>query len=417
MEIGERIRQIRIHKGLTQTELVKGICSTTYISKIESGKSKPSYSFILKISKVLEVDSEFLINSNIKKIEPDVHRIYVTFIQTNKITTQDLTLLKLHSTENHPNGTLIKIYYVLISYYTENNNETADQLVDKAINIISMNHSSLENEISYYFDSLLKYFYLNKNYSSAFLYANMHLNSLQTEETPLRKAKAFFNLSLIRTKIDEDLELARMYNKNALEIFKSEQYNLGIGNVLSQLAIQYHRNGLYEESLEMLQQLASFSEDYNKDYYAPILEYNYGRVYQKLKQYDQAIKHYFKSIEIDSKSGKEEHTIHALKCLAEINIELKNWEEANQYLEKAFTLARFYNDSNVHIQLLHIRSQIYKVRFDFPTYEKELQNAVQLAQDGKYPLLIKEISIELADHYNSLRAYKMASKYYRIAHD
>ena len=45
MEIGERIRQIRIHKGLTQTDLIKGICSNTYISKIESGKSKPSYSF------------------------------------------------------------------------------------------------------------------------------------------------------------------------------------------------------------------------------------------------------------------------------------------------------------------------------------------------------------------------------------
>ncbi|PEE37161.1 hypothetical protein COL91_20105 [Bacillus pseudomycoides] len=34
MQIGERIRQIRIHKGLTQGELVSGICSVAYLSRI-----------------------------------------------------------------------------------------------------------------------------------------------------------------------------------------------------------------------------------------------------------------------------------------------------------------------------------------------------------------------------------------------
>ena len=78
MEIGERIRQVRIHKGLTQTELIKGICSNTYISKIESGKAKPSYSFIMKVAKVMEVDPEFLLNINMKNVEPDIYRIYET---------------------------------------------------------------------------------------------------------------------------------------------------------------------------------------------------------------------------------------------------------------------------------------------------------------------------------------------------
>ncbi|WP_113928154.1 hypothetical protein [Bacillus sp. P14.5] len=69
----------------------------------------------------------------------------------------------------------------------------------------------------------------------------------------------------------------------------------------------------------------------------------------------------------------------------------------------------------MHIHLLHLSAQIYKARFDFPSYEKEMQQAVNLAKEGKYPLLIKEISTELADHYNEIRAYKMAAKYYKIA--
>ena len=415
MEIGERIRQIRIHKGLTQTQLIRGICSNTYISKIESGKSKPSYSFILKIAKVLEIDSDFLLDTNMKNVEPDVDRIYDAYIQTKEIDSQDLALLKLHARENHSNSTLIKIYYILISYYTSHNIKEAYQFVEQAINVISPHQKSVENELSYYFDSLLKYFYYNRNYSDALLYANLHIKSFNQEEATLQVAKAYFNLAMIRRKIDVDLELARIYNKKALHIFKKEDFKVGIGNALSELAIQYHRDGLFNEALEVLNELSDFSKDYNTDYYAPVLAYNYGRIYQKRGDYDQAIKYYFSSMKYDVNAEREEHTIYALKCLAEISIEQKNWEEANNYLQKGFKLTDLFHFPNVYIQLLHLRAQIYKVRFDFPAYEKELKQAIQLAQDGKYPLLIKEISIELGNHYHDARAYKMASKYYQIA--
>lgn len=415
MDIGERIRQIRIHKGFTQTELVKGICSTTYISKIESGKTKPSYSFLVKIARVLEVDFEFLMNTNVKNIEYDIHSIYELFMETKQITSQNLALLKLHARENHPSSTLIKIYSVLISYYLNHEIEEAHQLVEQSTNIISSNYSSSENEISYYFDILSKYYYFTNKYTEAFLYANLHLNSLQGDEHPLRIGKAYYNLSLIRTKIDEDLELARLYNRKALNLFQTEQYNIGIGNALSQLAIQYHRNELYEEALDTLQQLDTFSKKHNLNYYEPIIQFNYGRIYQLQKQYDQAIMYFTESIQMDTNSGNEELTIHALKCLSEVYIELKNWDEADQYLEKAFRLTHVYNVPNEYIQLSYLKCQIYKIRFDFPAYEKGLQQAIQLAQDRKYPLLVKQISTELANHYNSLRAYKMAAKYYRVA--
>ncbi|EOP64459.1 hypothetical protein IIQ_03663 [Bacillus cereus VD118] len=56
MNIGERIRQIRIHKEFTQGELVSEICSITYLSRIENGQIKPSVSFLEKVAKKMEVD-------------------------------------------------------------------------------------------------------------------------------------------------------------------------------------------------------------------------------------------------------------------------------------------------------------------------------------------------------------------------
>lgn len=415
MEIGERIRQVRIHKGLTQTELIKGICSNTYISKIESGKAKPSYSFIMKIAKVMEVEPEFLLNMDIKNIEPDIYRIYETYIQTGKIESQDLALLKLHARESHSTSTLIKIYYVLISHYTKHDMEEAHQLVEQANNIISSAYTTDENEISYYFHCLSKYFYNNKNYPEALHYSGLYVDSIQHEETSVRLARAYLNLGMVRAKIDEDLELARTYTKKSLQIFEDQDFKAGIGNALAQLAIQYHQNAQYDEALETLDMLSRFSEDFNKSYYAPILAYNYGRIYQKQKKFDQAIECLQNSVEYDMNANQEEETIHAIKVLSEISIERKNWEEASEYLKKGFHLTALYKLPNAHIQLLHLRSQIYKARFDFPAYEKELQQAVQLAQEGYYSLLVKEISIELAEHYYEARAYKMAAKYYQIA--
>lgn len=415
MEIGEKIRQIRIHKGLTQTDLVKGICSTTYLSKIESGKTKPSYSFLIKVSHKLEVDPDFLMNKNQQTVEPDVHRIFLNYLKKNTIHHQDLALLTLHAKENHPYDTLLKIYFLLISYYTKHNIESAHAIVQQAANIIPTDSTLATNEQSYYFKALSQYYFNNHNYSNAFLYANLHLNVVQTEETPLKKGKAYYNLSLIRKNIDEDLELSRIYAKKALEIFKAENYKSGIGLALIQLAIQYHRNEQYDKSLETLDELAQFSQENKPEYYAPILEYNYGRVHQKLKQFDRAIPHYFKSIEIDKNAGKEEQTIHALKGLAEIYLELKNWEELDKYLSKAFNLTKIYHHPYVHIELLHIKAQIFKVRYDFPAYEKALQQTIQQAIEQQYPLLIKKISTELADHYYEMRAYKMAAKYYKSA--
>ncbi|PAD25456.1 hypothetical protein CHH62_11760 [Niallia circulans] len=62
--VGERIRQLRIHKQLTQKELTEGICSITYLSRIENGQINPSAEFLRKVSKRLGYDLTELSSPN-----------------------------------------------------------------------------------------------------------------------------------------------------------------------------------------------------------------------------------------------------------------------------------------------------------------------------------------------------------------
>ena len=63
---GIRLKQLRKSKGNTQEELAYRInCSTTYISKLENGKSICSMERLFEISDVLQCDvSELLLGTN-----------------------------------------------------------------------------------------------------------------------------------------------------------------------------------------------------------------------------------------------------------------------------------------------------------------------------------------------------------------
>src|SRR5216110_1754338 len=60
--LGERVRQLRVAAGLTQTELAGDRCSKEYVSQIERGKTRPTRETIEWLAVRLGVDAGFLAN-------------------------------------------------------------------------------------------------------------------------------------------------------------------------------------------------------------------------------------------------------------------------------------------------------------------------------------------------------------------
>jgi transcriptional regulator with XRE-family HTH domain len=57
LQLGERVKEIRTRKGLTQTELANKIGKDhPSINKLENGKVNPSYYFLYEVAQGLEVD-------------------------------------------------------------------------------------------------------------------------------------------------------------------------------------------------------------------------------------------------------------------------------------------------------------------------------------------------------------------------
>jgi tetratricopeptide (TPR) repeat protein len=62
LRLGERVRQLRVAAGLTQSELAGDRCSKEYVSQIERGKTRPPRETIEWIAARLGVDADFLAN-------------------------------------------------------------------------------------------------------------------------------------------------------------------------------------------------------------------------------------------------------------------------------------------------------------------------------------------------------------------
>src|SRR2546426_3295293 len=62
LRLGERLRQLRVAAGMTQTDLAGERFSKEYVSQIERGKTRPTRETIEWIANRLGVDADFLAN-------------------------------------------------------------------------------------------------------------------------------------------------------------------------------------------------------------------------------------------------------------------------------------------------------------------------------------------------------------------
>lgn len=63
---GEKLRQIRIHHGLTQLDLARrcGYQTHSYVNELEAGRKIPTVGFVLKVSDLFSVSLDDLLKDN-----------------------------------------------------------------------------------------------------------------------------------------------------------------------------------------------------------------------------------------------------------------------------------------------------------------------------------------------------------------
>ncbi|MBL0387672.1 helix-turn-helix transcriptional regulator [Tumebacillus sp. ITR2] len=130
--IGERVRELRTTRNLTQGELAEGLCTSSMISQIETGKARPSYHMLSEIAARLEVSMEFLVE------DAQPNQEYITACRTAQMLVrgshylQAIQLLKdlLNSQKGQQDGVPL-LCDLIVCYMGVGQIEHATRLVDR----------------------------------------------------------------------------------------------------------------------------------------------------------------------------------------------------------------------------------------------------------------------------------------------
>ncbi|MDP7978546.1 helix-turn-helix domain-containing protein [Bacillus sp. WLY-B-L8] len=415
MNIGERIRQIRIHKKFTQGELVSGICSITYLSRIENGQIKPSASFLEKVAKKLDVDYNFLVDADYEDIEPKLLEICNKYKNDVLISNKDLASLELYVRETDSNLLLLKAYGVLIYYHSRNDNLLhVAPIVDQASQVIpNQVDPQYSEDFIYYFMARGHYFYNKQDYMAAHeIYVKVE-GLLGLEETE-QHAHIYYNLCHVNKELYKDKSIGRLYAKKAYRLYKKFNMEHEVINALLMLVLLYESDVLYDKALETLQQAElGVKKNYNS-MYLPIITYYYGKIYHGLKDYTNAIKYYEESLQLSEFLYQKSQKIYMFRGLIEIHIELKDWKTVNKLMDEAFHFLSIADVPFAHVQLYGLKGKISKLRGDDYGYEKNMQTAIEMGLEKKQYPLVRELATELGNYFYDNRAYKMSAKYLKI---
>lgn len=408
---------------MSQSELVEGICSVAYLSKIENGKAKPSTQFLKKISVKLNIGFEMLKNQNDDGFQEEIKTILFKMEEQNKsLSEEEESLLKMALLEFIPTQLLVRVFTTLFKELVEKKsmteaNELYDSYYKKLINETEDLEVESQSEQKNYLElhnALGKYFYVQQNFNQSDYHYSIS-ETLISDSKDIESAKLYYNISLVKQRILEDKTLALFYAKKSYEIFRRENDLDNLVRVLITMGVQYHLLSKYDFSLKSLKEAQNYLVEFqskSRQVFLPMITYNMGRVYQKLEKYEEAISYYNKSLAC---SESDVQKCYILKGLLEIRLKKKEWPTVKKLLDETFTLVNKNKLTHMEIELHSIKAKVFKNRGDHFNYEKTIKYAIECAVSEGYTPLIKEMAEELADYYFELRLYKKSSEYYFLA--
>ncbi|SES10497.1 tetratricopeptide repeat protein [Psychrobacillus sp. OK032] len=416
--IGYIIKQERLNQNIKQTVLARGICSTSYLSKIENNSTVPSEDVINLLLERLNLEIDKLPNEEENKFIDAFYELYKdAIIQRDK----KLIRATLHE------FSVQKTYFLqLKNYYTYNLymfrlmlilNEKKENLQSTYAVIIKSEDNFDEKQRFIRNLNLGLYYYLNGDYYKA-------LSKLES------------SLKFVNNVSNEEWEIADFHNVLSLIYFRCNDFFNTINHATKSLNF-YKDNLLFERAIDCyivigashkkMRRYKEAEKNYNLakklviDYkvvnYEGMIYQNIGSLYAIQEDHDKAIEYYKMSL----KSKEENYNVEGY--LITILSIIKEYSKQNNHIEvlswckKGFeAMEDIENKNNTEYHSYYCHLEIYRALHsstdELESVLKKGINYFELVHDDRH---VQKYSILLANYYFKESKFKAADLYYQKA--
>ncbi|WP_180955099.1 helix-turn-helix domain-containing protein [Peribacillus deserti] len=274
--IGQKIREVRMHLGLSQKEVCDGICSQAQISKIEKGEVYPSAPTLYLITKRLGLDLNYFFEKGITQRQDYVEEVKKQLAAARRNTNYQDVREIVKSEINNPIFTSSKENFQLLLWNKGVYEYTLEKKPEKALKTLhealSLSHSNdnvwTENELAIIMSIGVIY---------------MDENQIDEAIETLKKAKRYVNN---RLNLEDKTIIPRLHFNLSKALYKAE---------------------LFEESIACCKEAIEWLIKQDYMYLLGEIYYNMGYNYELMRLAEKAIYYYERSILIFELQNRLEH--------------------------------------------------------------------------------------------------------------
>jgi HTH-type transcriptional regulator, quorum sensing regulator NprR len=406
IDFGKLVFYTRTKKKLTQQELSSGICSITYLSKLENSKINANEETVALLLKRLDIDLQDLKHNNHFIID-NLEALYFSIIKRDDSESIDM-LKRVNDSlieEVYSTDLIFYSYLVKLRYYIHR------KMKDEATNVLELLNKSkdkLNSHQNAYFTYLQGLYFctIHLDFTKGLEYFEkiIYFFNDPHQEDP----EFFYHLALTYTRT-YNTQMAITYVEKALLIFNSKLLFKRSLDCQLLYGVNLGRLNEYEKAIGILTQLTDVAQGTDEKLIFARALHNLGYLYSKLKKYEEAVTYYLKTL--DCLDEQSDFHLNAIFELSTVLKEDDRLDEANEWIE--FGLEQ-YQETRGHtsklIQLKVLKHQISGSTSELIYYLED--TAIPCFLNLKAYNLLSDYYELLGNIYKSMHQYKKSSYYF-----
>lgn len=413
--IGDLIKYERIRQGMKQAVLARGICSISYLSKIENNSVQASDDIIIQLLKRLNINYEDVKKTKDQEIEFQnyLKNIYkeVTINKDRKYARKKLNNL-LDTIPYYSGNTLFSLLLVIIK-------------IQLSINEIAESKKNIDFLKNVFFDLTKSQQYILTKNEGIYLYKlNDFLSSSKKFEKALDLAKETripdweladlnYCFGLTLTRIGKTANALEYINK-ALEYYRNFLIYHRLIECYILLGICYKRLGNYQKALDIYSVALKVADDLKLDKYRGKIKHNIGEIYTNI-DIDKAIEFYKESLKYKIKPNDRLLTI---LSVVEEYMKVGDIQSANYWItEGNKIISENTMENSVEFKKYHYHFAIYNELCKSENLSEEIViSAIEYFEKIKDFESCYKYSKILGDYLYKINKYKSSATIYKRAH-
>lgn len=399
LDLGQKLKFLRNKQKSKQQEIVEGICSVSYYSKIENGNVVPNEEILQLLARRFGISVQELVQTDeamSDEVVQEAEEIY-NLIKENRKAAEEAYQLFLEKYKNSLDPgmklliSLIQLRFTL-RFSTQTEAEEKFQEVEALQEYGNLKIMPLFNRVCGL------YHYVSGNYDVAL---ELYLGLANSLNYPY-KADIHYELSLV-------------YNRKG-NIYKSIQHlETALNKYLQEmnydqctvcyflLGINYYQMKNFDEAIDYYYRIEKVVKDdtnlLRKVYH------NMGLAFEDKKDIEKAIVYYQRSLSV---SKDEQYNINTIEALADLYLNIKDKEKAAQYISKGETIAD-KSDLKEHV----IKFQVLRLQLEEEDIKEYLETvAIPFFEKRNDTEILIRYNVLLSNYYSQNKQYKQA--YFKI---